>query len=67
VVALTSTSFRLEATGVIPGKTNLVQASVDLLAWTDISTNVSATNRFTVLDSTVSSFPQRFYRLLQLP
>ena len=58
---------QLVTAGVIPGKTNLLQASANLLTWTSISTNVSTTNTFTILDAGATNFSRRYYRLVQLP
>lgn len=65
--ARSTNGFQLTCVGVIPGRTNVVQASTNLLSWTDISTNVSATNTFTVMDTTATNVDGRFYRLVQLP
>ncbi len=67
IVRLNDGTVRLTATGVIPGRTNLVQASSDLVNWTPVSTNISATNTFTVTDAATANSPARFYRLVQLP
>lgn len=58
---------QLAAAGVIPGRTNLLQASTNLFTWDSISSNVSATNAFIVLDAKATNFSQRYYRLVQLP
>jgi hypothetical protein len=55
---------RLE--NVLPGRTNYVQASSDLLNWTTISTNI-ATNAITIVDPGAAGAPQRFYRAIELP
>ena len=54
---------RLE--NVLPGKTNYVQASSDLVNWTTISTNV-ATNAITIVDPGAAGAAQRFYRAIEL-
>ena len=64
-VMTTDGIVRLHATGVIPGRTNIVQASADLVHWLNTSTNVVTTNSF-VVDETFT-LPARFYRLTQLP
>jgi hypothetical protein len=58
---------QLTALGVIPARTNIVQASTDFVTWIPISTNTVATNSFTVTDQTIAGVQTRFYRLLQLP
>ena len=67
VVKLPGGAMQLTATGVIPGRTNLVRASGDLASWLPISTNVAGTNTFTVTDGTATNYTMRFYRLVQLP
>ena len=67
VVKLPGGGMQLTAVGVIPGRTNLIQASSDLANWVSISTNVVGTNTFTVTDTTAKNFNRRFYRLAQLP
>jgi hypothetical protein len=57
----------LTASGVIPGRTNLVQASTNLAHWVTLKTNSVPTNTFTFIDTTATNFNSRFYRLLQLP
>ena len=59
--------FQLTIGGVVPGRTNIVEASPDLFTWTPISTNVTVTNNFTILDSTATNFSQRFYRVREVP
>lgn len=58
--------FQLTFTGVVPGRTNVVEASPDLFAWSPISTNVTTTNSFSILDSTATNFSQRFYRVMEI-
>ena len=67
VVQRPGAGTQLTATGVIPGRTNLVQASGNLTEWTSISTNAVETNTFTVTDTAATKFNPRFYRLVQLP
>jgi len=66
LLRLTNGGFRLTVSGVIPGRTNLVQASTNLTAWTSISTNITSTNTFVVVDAQ-ASFGRRYYRVLQRP
>jgi autotransporter-associated beta strand protein len=50
----------------IPGRTNVVEASSDLVNWTPISTNVAGGNGlWQVIDSDATNFPSRFYRSYQ--
>jgi len=55
---------RLE--NIVPGTTNYVQASSDLVNWTTISTNV-ATNAISIVDPGATGASQRFYRAIELP
>ena len=52
-------------TEVEPGKTNLVQVSTNLEGWVTILTNRGSSLRF--VDDEALRFPQRLYRVLQLP
>lgn len=49
---------------VLPGRTNYVQASTDLLQWTTIATN-AATNAVFIADPAPA--PQKFYRAVEIP
>ncbi len=52
----------------IPGRTYYVQASTNLAAWVDISTNVAGTNGlWNVIDADATNFPSRFYRTSDQP
>ena len=59
--------IELTAMEVMPGRTNLVEASGDFSSWSAISTNRLSTNTFTVVDDAATNFNARFYRLVQLP
>ncbi len=67
VVKLPGGGMQLTAAGVIPGRTNLIQASSDLVNWISINTNVVGINTFIVTDTAASDFNVRFYRLVDLP
>ena len=45
------------------GRSYRVQASVDLLAWTDLSNFVSTNTVTPFSDTAATNFPQRFYRV----
>ena len=62
---IVSGKFIFNAAGLAAGKTNVVQASTNLISWTAISTNVAtgATATFT----NPASVPTRLFRVLQLP
>jgi uncharacterized repeat protein (TIGR03806 family) len=55
--------FQLVFAG-IPGSNYVLQASTDLVAWINLSTNTAATNMFSLSDPQAANFPQRFYRVL---
>jgi hypothetical protein len=57
----------LTAVGIVPGMTNIIQATSDLSEWTAIGTNCVSTNTFTFLDYSVTNVATRFYRLQQQP
>lgn len=50
----------------IPGRTNVVEASPDMVNWTPISTNAAGGNGlWQVVDPDATNFPSRFYRSYQ--
>src|SRR4051812_29281502 len=62
-------AFHLTITNTIPGETNVLQASTDLVPsnWVSISTNVAAGTTVTLTDTFGSSPARRFYRVVGLP
>ena len=58
----TNGAFQLTVTGVVPGRTNFVEASTNLTTWNAMSTNISTTNNFSVLDNAATNHSKRFYR-----
>ena len=67
IVKMPSGAMHLTAVGVTPGRTNIVEASTDLMTWLPISTNVATSRTFATIDSEATSLNRRYYRLLQLP
>jgi hypothetical protein len=61
--------FFFTVSNVTPRSTNYVQVCADLRGtnWVTLSTNVPATNVFNFTSPAVETFPQRFYRVLQIP
>ncbi|MDB6035362.1 MAG: putative acid phosphatase, partial [Verrucomicrobiales bacterium] len=57
----------LTVTNCLPGKTNVLEASPDLIAWETIGLNVSSTNFFQAQVPQAIPFRSRFYRVRQLP
>jgi hypothetical protein len=62
----TNGQFRFTVSGVTPGRTNVVQASLDLSNWTSISTNVAMSNSLQVIDPAAPNFNRRFYRTFEM-
>ncbi len=62
-----SNGWQFNITGVIPLKTNILQATTNLTSWTPINTNISATNNYTYTDTNAGNYGKRFYRLMQVP
>jgi hypothetical protein len=60
-------TFKVNLAGVLPGTTNILQASTDLSSWVSIGTNVSVSNTLSVLDSSATNFTRRYYRFAQSP
>ena len=59
--------FRLVATGLTPGTTNIVEASRDLVHWVPVGTNFTSGNSFTFVDSSSTNFAARYYRVVPGP
>jgi hypothetical protein len=62
----TDGGFRFTITGVLPGRTNVIQASADLFNWAAISTNVAISNSIEIVDSLAANFDVRFYRTFEM-
>ncbi len=60
-------TVQLTLTGVVPGRTNYVQASTNLTTWQTISTNWSASNSFVMVDAWATNQAVRFYRAAEAP
>jgi len=56
--------FQMQFAGV-SGSNYVLQASTNLFDWTSIGTNLAKSNLFYLQDSNLSSYPHRFYRVLQ--
>jgi hypothetical protein len=67
IAKMPSGEIHITAVGITPGRTNVVEVSSDLATWSPISTNVTSSTSFAMVDTNAASFKQRFYRLLQLP
>jgi phosphatidylinositol-3-phosphatase len=64
--AFQANGFQLNFCGVIPGTTNIVEASSNFVDWTPLETNVSYSTEFTTVDSNATNSPRQFYRLRQV-
>ena len=62
---MSSGSFLLDATGLTPGTTNVLQGSADLAAWVSVRTNVATAS--TVTFTNPASTSRLFYRLRRQP
>jgi hypothetical protein len=58
--------FHLVLNGVTPGRTNVIQSSVDLSNWTSISTNVAVSNSLQITDPAIIGLSVRFYRTFEV-
>jgi len=63
---LTRSGCQIRCDGLVPGYTNIVEASTDLVNWAPISTNVASTDDLVITDSTATNFTQRFYRVRRM-
>jgi hypothetical protein len=58
--------FQVTISGVTPGRTNILQSSLNLSNWTSISTNVAVRNSLQVIDPAATNFNLRFYRTFEI-
>jgi hypothetical protein len=58
--------FQLTFAGVVPGRTNVVETSTNRFTWAPLCTNVSVTNKITVMDHTATNHNQRYYRIREV-
>lgn len=65
--AVVNGQFQLSACGGVEGQVIVVQASVDLLNWTNVSTNVVSGGCISFQDPQTPPLPSRYYRLAVLP
>ncbi len=56
-------AFNMNITGVLPGRTNYVEASTDLVTWQTICTNWCPSNSFSFADTTTTNRIWQFYRV----
>jgi hypothetical protein len=61
----TNGAFCLNVTGFLPGTTNFVETSTNLIVWNVIGTNWSSSNSFSITDSTATNYHWQFYRVRQ--
>ena len=61
-----SGQFQLKMNGLVPGKTNLLQASTTLTNWVTIATNIAGAATLNITDPNATNRFQ-FYRVIQLP
>lgn len=59
--------FQLALSGLVPGKTNLIQGSGNLIDWVNLKTNTASSSQENFIDPASASLLFRFYRVLQLP
>ncbi len=57
----------LTLTGLLPGRTNLLQTSTNLVDWTTLRTNVAVTDSLSVPGHTATHGDPHFYRVEELP
>jgi hypothetical protein len=51
----------------MPGKSYVLEASTNLVNWVPLSTNQAPSTVLNLTDPSISGFPYRFYRAVQLP
>lgn len=66
-VCLPNGDFQCVVSNLVPGTTNIVQASTNCVNWSNVSTNVAIDYSFQFVDVTAPPFSRRFYRAVVLP
>ena len=59
--------FQFDISGLVIGRTNIIEASTNLTAWLPLVTNVAASTTSSYTNTQVASFGTRFFRVVQLP
>lgn len=62
----TNGQFQFTISGVTPGRTNVVQSSLNLTNWSTFSTNVAVSNSLQIIDPEATNFALRFYRTFEM-
>lgn len=65
ITACTNGMIELSVSGVVPGRTNLVQTSTNLVSWQTISTNWTSANSLSIADSLATDGTAHFYRAVE--
>ena len=64
LATLPNGSFKFTVTNVVVGKTNIIQASTNLVNWTNLYTNIASSTGFIYTDTAAPNFKrQRLYRV----
>ena len=66
-VRLPGGSFQFTLSNLVVGATYIIQASTNLVDWSNIATNVAASDVESYVDNEAPAFRQRFYRSWHLP
>jgi hypothetical protein len=62
-VSMTDTGLALHVIGLTSHSNVIVQASSDMMSWTDVLTNAPVTGGWQFIDADATNQPQRFYRV----
>jgi len=66
-MVVAGSGFQFTLSNLVVGATYVIQASTDLVSWTNLSTNVACTTVETYLDNEATALPRRLYRSWHLP
>ncbi len=61
------TQFQFDISGLVVGRTNIIEASTNLTTWLPLVTNVATSTVSSYTNTQVSLFGSRFFRVVQLP
>ena len=59
--------FQFDISGLVIGRTNIIEASTNLTTWLPLVTNIATSATSSYTNSQVASFGTRFFRVMQLP
>jgi plastocyanin len=66
-MSVPGSGFQFTLSNLVVGATYVIQASTDVVNWTNLSTNIASSTVEIYLDTEATALPRRFYRSWHLP